>query len=76
VTHAEHWLRTKLGDLINPEGARERARQAAEAERVRVEARSLFHQLWGTAREGPEYQKGEWSRLEQLLFDLGVDMRS
>lgn len=42
------------------------------ADAVREETRRLFHELWGTAKKAPFYDKSDWSRLQTLLTQYGA----
>jgi len=36
--------------------------------------KKLFHELWGKAKENPDYDRHEWNELQFRLMDLGVNV--
>lgn len=64
----EYRLRRKLVDWLSPDRVVRRQAEAAKAEALLRETRSLLHRFWSTApREG--YVKNDWARFQILVED-------
>ncbi len=70
----EYNLRRRLSDWIRPESPLLSELQAAQADRLTAETRSLLHKLRSDAR-WPDYNKSDWMRLQYLLEDA-ADLRA